>query len=106
MSDRALIVAAFIVGGAFLAASLQTRVRYALSAAGNNIAWRMDTWSGQIDICAANYLPQGPLVRCGALVLTNPGLPPGATPGQQPAPMQPAPNTQENPLETVPKQSL
>lgn len=70
MSDKALIVAALIVGGAIVTASFQTRTRYALSAPDNNVAWRMDTWSGQIDICAAAYLPAGPLVRCGAVVVT------------------------------------
>jgi hypothetical protein len=54
MTDRALIVAALIVGGAIVAASFQTRARYALSAADSNVAWRMDTWSGQIDICGAH----------------------------------------------------
>jgi len=74
MSDRALIVAAFIIGGAIITASYQSRARYALSAADNNIVWRMDTWSGQIDICAAAATDKGPLVSCGALVVGNPLL--------------------------------
>jgi hypothetical protein len=92
MSDRALIVAAFIIGGAIVATSFP-RSRYALSSGGSNVAWRMDTWSGQIDICAAVYLPTGPLVRCGATIVT-PGQQPSSTPdgsgpGEQPAPAQP-----------------
>ena len=91
MSDRALIVAALIVGGAIIAASSQSRARFALSAADNKVAWRMDTWSGQIDICAATYLPNGPLVRCGALVAI-PSEPPGqpAAPPTGSAPPGPA----------------
>jgi hypothetical protein len=93
MGDRALIVAAFIVGGAIVAATFSTRARYSLSAAGDNVAWRMDTWSGRIDICAAAYLPTGPLVRCGAVVVTPPPqLPEPANPGDAPsAPAQPPP---------------
>lgn len=70
MSDRALIIAALIVSGAIFTTSIQTRPRYSLSTADSNVAWRMDTWSGQIDICAAAYPPNGPVVRCGALVVT------------------------------------
>jgi len=70
MSDRAVIVAALIIGGAIVATSFSTRARYSLSAANNNVAWRMDTWSGNIDICSAMYRPDGPLVRCGAVVIT------------------------------------
>jgi hypothetical protein len=70
MSDKTTIVAALIIGGAIITASSQTRTRYALSAPNNNVAWRMDTWSGQIDICEAAYLAAGPLVRCGAVVVT------------------------------------
>jgi hypothetical protein len=70
MSDRAVIVAALIIGGAIVATSFSTRARYSLSAANNNVAWRMDTWSGNIDICSAIYRPDGPLVRCGAVVIT------------------------------------
>src|SRR5262245_9315048 len=81
MNDRALVVAALIIGGAIVASSFQTRQRYALSAATNNVAWRMDTWSGQIDICMAAYLPNGPLVRCGVSVVV-PEQPPQS--GQQP----------------------
>jgi hypothetical protein len=102
MSDRALIIAALIIGGAIVAASFQTRVRYALSSASSNVAWRMDTWSGQIDICAAAYLPEGPLVRCGALVVGTPGLPGPGAPGQ-PAPTQPAPQQQPQSLDTQPR---
>lgn len=68
MSDRALIVAALIIGGAVVTASLETQTRFALSAADRNVAWRMDARSGQIDICAAVYTPKGPVVRCGAYV--------------------------------------
>jgi hypothetical protein len=94
MSDRTLIVAALIIGGAFIAASLP-RTRYALSSGGNNVVWRMDTWSGQIDICAAVYLPSGPLVRCGATIVTpaQPSSTPdgsGSDDPQQPAPAQPS----------------
>jgi hypothetical protein len=89
VSDRALIIAALIVGGAIVAASVQGRARYALSASGNNTVWRMDTWTGQIDVCAAAYLPSGPLVRCGAYVVTPnvPGDAPGnaAPTGESPA---------------------
>jgi hypothetical protein len=69
MSDRAIIAAALIVGGAIVAASFYGHSRFALSAANNNVAWRMDTWSGKVDLCAATYLPNGPLVRCGAIVV-------------------------------------
>jgi hypothetical protein len=90
VTDRAVIVAALIVGGAIVAASFSARARYSLSAAANNIAWRMDTWSGRIDLCAATYLPSGPLVRCGATVIV-PGHPdapakPGDTPTDEPLP--------------------
>ncbi len=105
MNDRALIVAALIIGGAIVAASFQTRVRYALSTADSNVAWRMDTWSGQIDICAAAYLPDGPLVRCGALVVQQ-STPPGpGTSGPQ-APAQPDPQQPLDPLKARPQQSL
>src|SRR5882672_328781 len=93
MSDRSLLIAAFIVGGAIVAASFSTRARYSLSAAGSNVAWRMDTWSGQIDICAAVYLPTGPLVRCGAVVVTpvpdGPVAPPVNPGDPAPAPLAP-----------------
>ena len=84
MSERAIVVAALIIGGAIVAASFQARPRYALSAADNNIAWRMDTWSGQIDICAAAYLPTGPLVKCGVTVV----VPAPGPQTQAPAPQQ------------------
>jgi hypothetical protein len=81
MSDRAVIVAALIIGGAIVASPFSTRARYSLSAAGNNIAWRMDTWSGNIDICSAIYRPDGPLVRCGAVILSpTPTAPDSADP--------------------------
>jgi hypothetical protein len=83
MTEKALIIAAFIIGGAIVAASIQTRPRYALSAATNNVAWRMDTWSGQVDLCAAAYLPTGPLVTCGATVVVP-------TPPQQQEPAPPS----------------
>ena len=83
MNERALVVAALIIGGAIVAASFSARPRYALSAANNNVAWRMDTWSGQIDICAAAYLPTGPLVRCGATVVVPSQVPQQQTPQQQ-----------------------
>ena len=88
MSDRALVVAALIVGGAVLAASFQMRSRFSISAADGNVAWRMDTWSGQIDICAAAYTPKGPVVRCGAYVVRPPDMPTthSAPPGVQPSP--------------------
>jgi hypothetical protein len=107
MTDRALIVAALIVGGAIVAASFQTRARYALSAADSNVAWRMDTWSGQIDICAAAYLPEGPLVRCGALVVANPALPDPTAP-PEPGPTQPSapPTPPERPLDESHGQQL
>jgi hypothetical protein len=69
MTDRALIAAALIVGGAIVTSSLQARARYALSGAGNNVVWRMDTWSGQIDLCTATNLQGAPLVRCGVVVI-------------------------------------
>jgi len=81
MSDRAVIVAALIIGGAIVASPFSARGRYSLSAAGNNIAWRMDTWSGNIDICSAIYRQDGPLVRCGAVVLS----PAPAAPDSDPA---------------------
>jgi hypothetical protein len=94
MSDRALIAAAFIIGGAIITASYQTRARYSLSAAEGNIVWRMDTWSGQIDICAAAPTDKGPLVSCGAFVVgnplvTNPAAPPGGGGTQQPRSAEP-----------------
>jgi hypothetical protein len=90
MNERALVVAALIVGGAIVAASFQARSRYALSAADGSIAWRMDTWSGQIDICAAAYLPTGPIVRCGATVVV-------------PQPQQPEPQPQQNDVAPLPQ---
>ena len=86
MNERTLVVAALIIGGAIVAASFQARPRYALSAADNNVAWRMDTWSGQIDICAAAYLPTGPLVRCGVTVVVP--AQPQPQPQQQPPQQQ------------------
>jgi len=86
MSDRALIIAAFIIGGAIVASSYP-RPRFAISAADSKVAWRMDTWSGQIDICAAAYVRNGPIVRCGA-VIVQPTLgpqPPEAEPPAEPA---------------------
>ena len=83
MSDRALIVAALIVGGAIVTSAYSTSARYSLSAAGNNVAWRMDTWSGNIDICAAAYMPKGPVVRCGAVIVTpSPEPTPDAAPAE------------------------
>jgi hypothetical protein len=79
MSDRAIIVAALIVGGAIVAATSQTRTRYALSAADQGIAWRMDTWSGQVDLCTATTLPTGPLVRCGIIVVAPIAADPATT---------------------------
>jgi hypothetical protein len=95
MNDRALVIAALIIGGAIVAASFQARPRYALSAADNNVAWRMDTWSGQIDICAAAYLPTGPLVKCGVTVVV-------------PAHPQPQPQTQpqQNNLTPLPQGNI
>ena len=86
MSDRALIVAAFIVGAAVVAASFQARTRFTLSAADSNVAWRMDTWSGQIDICAAAYTPKGPVVRCGAYIVGPPASSTGGSDAPQSAP--------------------
>jgi hypothetical protein len=94
MNERALVIAALIVGGAIVAASFQARPRYALSAADNSVAWRMDTWSGQIDICAAAYLPTGPLVRCGATVVV---------PAQPPPQSQPQPQPQQNDVAPLPQ---
>jgi len=94
MSDRALIVAALILGGAIVAASFQMRSRFALSAADKSIAWRMDTWSGQIDICAAAFTPQGPVVRCGAY-LVQPSSPSPAPNSAEPAP-SPTPPTEHS----------
>jgi hypothetical protein len=77
VSDRTIIVAALIIGGAILASSFQSRIRYTMSASGN-VAWRMDTWSGNVDLCAVSALPSGrPLVRCGAYVVvpTQDGTP-------------------------------
>jgi hypothetical protein len=92
MTDRALIVAALIVGGAIVAASLQARARYALSGAGSNVVWRMDTWSGQIDLCTASNLQAGPLVRCGAVVIvpapSQPSDDAAKPPNADPAPGQ------------------
>jgi hypothetical protein len=93
MNDRTVVVAALIVGGALVAASFQARVRYALSATNGNVAWRMDTWSGQIDICTAVYLPMGPLVRCGATVVVP-------TPPTQPE--QPEPQTSDSVPQALP----
>ncbi len=94
MSDRALVVAAFIVGAAVIAASFQTRTRFTLSAADSNVAWRMDTWSGQIDICAAAYTPKGPVVRCGAYIVGAPSPGPNTggadVPQSSPSPSPPA----------------
>jgi hypothetical protein len=94
MSDRALVVSAFIVGAAIIAASFQTRTRFTLSAADSNVAWRMDTWSGQIDICAAAYTPKGPVVRCGAYVVVPPSSSPNTggadAPQSSPLPSPPA----------------
>jgi hypothetical protein len=59
-----------------------------LSAADNNVAWRMDTWSGEIDICAAAYLPTGPLVKCGVTVVV---------------PAQPQPQPQQNDVAPLPQ---
>src|SRR5262245_33150449 len=95
MTDRALVLAALIVGGAIVATSFQTRQRYMLSAVSNNVAWRMDTWSGQIDICGAVYRPTGPLVNCGVTVVV-----PGQPQGQAPTPQQgqaPSPPPSEEP---------
>jgi hypothetical protein len=101
MNDRAIVVAALIVGGAIVAASFQMRSRYTLSAADSNVVWRMDTWSGQIDICAAAYLPTGPVVRCGArIVIPEPGAAPT---GAEPSP----PRTPAAPLSSdTPRQDL
>src|SRR5215510_2615098 len=103
MSDKALIVAAFIIGGAIVASSFSTRARYSLSAAGNNVAWRMDTWSGNIDICAAAYLPTGPIVRCGALVVTPPPAAPAPSDSVSPSPpgAPPQPSPLDGPRERV-----
>jgi hypothetical protein len=109
MSDRAIIIGALIIGGAIVAASYQYRSRYALSAADNKIAWRMDTWSGEIDLCTARYLPQGPLVRCGALMILNTPPQDGAkTPptSEAPAPGTPAPPASESPLDPGANHSL
>jgi hypothetical protein len=101
LSDKALVIAALIVGGAIVATSLQIRPRYTLSAAGNNVAWRMDTWSGQIDICAATYPPTGPIVRCGAVIVTPtaPGAPSDGNGGNSegPVPAQPFAPPQRGP---------
>jgi hypothetical protein len=81
MNDRSIIAAAMIVGGAVVAASFYGHSRFALSAADSNVAWRMDTWSGQVDLCAAVPTPNGPLVRCGAIAAVRPPVPvdpPGA----------------------------
>jgi hypothetical protein len=72
------------VGGAIVAASIQTRPRYTLSAADSTVAWRMDTWSGQIDLCRAVHLPAGPLVQCGALTV-SPAPPATQTPDGDPS---------------------
>src|SRR5262245_24442700 len=90
MSDRAIVIAAFIIGGAIVASTFSTRTRYSLSAAGNNVAWRMDTWSGNIDVCAAAYLPTGPIVRCGAVVVT-PAPDGSGVPSAPASPADPAP---------------
>jgi len=96
MSDRALIVAAFIIGGAIVASAFSTSARYSLSAAGNNIAWRMDTWSGSVDICAAAYMPR-PVVRCGAVIVA-----PLPSPTPDSGPTEPGP-TQSAPPFDIPK---
>ncbi len=101
MSDRAIIVAAVIIGGAIVATSVQTRPRYALSASDTNVAWRMDTWSGQVDICAASYLPNGPLVRCGAVVVI-----PSAPQDKAGAPNESTPAPPSSPLESGENRSL
>ena len=93
MSDRTLIVAALIVGGAIVAASFQTRARFTLSAADSNIAWRMDTWSGDIDICAAGYTPKGPVVRCGAYVVAPRSSAPNSGGADAPQSQAPPPRT-------------
>lgn len=85
MSDRTLVVAALIIGGAIVVASFQMRSRFALSAANSAIAWRMDTWSGQIDICAAGYTPNGPVVKCGTYA--------GPVPPPDPQTHLPSPST-------------
>src|SRR5262245_51754852 len=87
MSDRALIIAALIIGGAIVASSYP-RQRFAISVADSKVAWRMDTWSGKIDICAAAYVPNGPIVRCGA-VIVQPTLGPQPAPEAEP-PAEPA----------------
>src|SRR5262245_62745552 len=90
MTDRALVLAALIVGGAIVTTSFQTRQRYMLGAVNNNVAWRMDTWTGQIDICGAVYRPTGPLVNCGVTVVVPAQPPqsqaPAPQPGQAPSP--------------------
>jgi len=94
MGDRAIITAALIIGGAIVASSFQSHQRFALSAADNSVAWRMDTWSGEVDLCAAVALPEGPLVRCGALmVLPTPPVDASGQATPQPAPATPGPGT-------------
>src|SRR5262245_41331247 len=100
MTDRALIVAALIIGGAIITASYQTRGRYALSAADNRIVWRMDTWSGNIDLCSAQYAPQGPVVRCGAFIVIpgDPSKQDNKDPGTNPPDAAPPPTLPGNRL--------
>jgi hypothetical protein len=87
MNERTVVIAALIIGGAIVTASF-LGPRYTLSAANNNIVWRMDTWSGEIDICAAAYPATGPLVRCGVTVVA-PVEPPQPQPqSQSPSPSQ------------------
>jgi hypothetical protein len=95
MTDRTLIVAALIIGGAIVATAFQTRARYVLSAAGNNIAWRMDTWSGNVDICGATYTPNGPpVVRCGVVIVMPVQAPAPNSSGSGPQPQGPAQSEQ------------
>ena len=90
MNERTVVIAALIIGGAIVTTSF-LGPRYTLSAANNNIVWRMDTWSGEIDICAAAYPATGPLVRCGVTVVF-PVQPSQLEPqSQSPAPSQSAP---------------
>jgi hypothetical protein len=101
MSDRAIIIAALIIGGAIVAGSLRGHARFALSAADNNVAWRMDTWSGEVDLCAAAPLPNGPLVRCGALVVVPQTGAPSAPANSAPSPAAPL-----SPLDSPENRSL
>lgn len=90
MGDRAIVLAALIIGGAVLASSFQNRARYAMSASGN-FAWRMDTWSGNVDLCAVAQLPSGPLMRCGVFVVVP-------TQEDESAPQPAEPASEEGPL--------